>query len=415
MAAINGTASSDGFTTVRPNKRQRASTGSEPAENTMRQGSAMAEQPTIVTIRPIVAKQNLSKLDGLAVAKELHRIIGGSVKRVQKRANSLVVSTHNAKEAKSLTDQTKFCNIDVAVTLGKPMGSPIKGVIMGIPHDVEDKEILEALSEQGVSTASRITKKVNGKVEKTMAILLTFKKTMPEKIFYGYETKKVRQYVPPVMRCFNCQRYGHGANQCRGRVRCSACGQGHTWQECPNKSAPKCARCGGPHSAAYLGCPQYKEAKQVQDYKIKQKVSYSEAAKAVKNINAERAEIRVSDTPTTSTNPPKTKDQAPTESKTKNIASTTKEAAILKEAPTQTDRQPSPKKPKTVESECQTDTQGQFEPTSDQFLNLLVFVINSVHPNKSTNERAKLAVRTAEKCCGIKPPAKKIKEAFALL
>ena len=56
-----------------------------------------------------------------------------------------------------MADQTKFCGIEVAIQMGKPVGSP-KGVIMGIPHEIEDEEILEALKTQGITAAKRICK-----------------------------------------------------------------------------------------------------------------------------------------------------------------------------------------------------------------------------------------------------------------
>ena len=202
----------DDFTeVVNPKKRPRGD--SEP-------GSPQGERHTeaIVTIMPVVSKQSVSKLNGLAVAREMNRIAGGSVAKVQKRANYLIVTAHNHKQAKSMADQTKFCGIEVTIKMGKPIGSP-KGVIMGIPHEVEDEEILAALKPQGITAAKRISKKVGGQIQKTMAIQITFKSKMPETINFGYEKKKVRPYVPPVIRCFKCQNYGHGSDQCRGNVR----------------------------------------------------------------------------------------------------------------------------------------------------------------------------------------------------
>ena len=59
--------------------------------------------------------------------------------------------------------------------------------IMGIPHELEDKEILKALSTQGITAAKRILKKVGGQLQKTTAIQVTFKNKMPETINFGYE------------------------------------------------------------------------------------------------------------------------------------------------------------------------------------------------------------------------------------
>ena len=423
MATYSQAVQEDGFIEARnPKKRQRASTGQEPVDSPQRSG----EQLT-VTIKPIVAKQSVAKLNGLAIAREVARIAGGNVKTVKKRGNCLVVHTHNQRQATNMTDAVKFANIDVSITLGKPDGPPKKGVIMGIPHDVSDEEILEALAEQGVCTAKRITKKVNGQVEKTMAILVTFKVKIPTNIFFGYEKKKVTEYVPPVMRCFNCQKYGHGANTCRGRVRCSACGQGHKWEECPNKGTPKCARCGGAHSAAYLGCPKYKEAKQVQTYKYKEHVSYSEALKVVKEINS--AKVTESQNATKAAVAPKAAEapkaheapkpsSVPTNSEGQQNKGQQK-SKIPKRSVQKTNKSkegtPSPPKPKTQNSECQTDSivSPPTAVATEQIAAFIAFIINSLDVYKTKSDRIKLVVNAAEKCCGVKIAPNQLHEVLA--
>lgn len=42
----------------------------------------------------------------------------------------------------------------------------------------------------------------------------------------------------------------------------------------------KCCNCGGPHCAAYGGCEVQIKAREVQKYKVKNKVTYAEAVKA---------------------------------------------------------------------------------------------------------------------------------------
>ena len=164
MPTYSEVAADDGFTIVGgTRKRRRASTGSEPADSPVRLQAAATAGQSIVTIRPIVAKQNFNRVNSLEIAKDLHRIAGGSVAKVQKRGNTLVVFAQNTKQARTMADQVKFCGMDVTITMGKPDGSPKKCVIMGIPHVIADKEILEASSSQGAIDAKRITKKKKAK------------------------------------------------------------------------------------------------------------------------------------------------------------------------------------------------------------------------------------------------------------
>ena len=99
----------------------------------------------------------------------------------------------------------------------------------------------------------------------------------------GYISYLVRQYIPPPIRCYKCQRFGHVAVQCRGKHRCAKCGGEHEYGKCGDKAVLKCCNCGGDHSAAYGGCEKQKEARELQKFKITNKVSYAEALKEIVN------------------------------------------------------------------------------------------------------------------------------------
>ncbi|GFT38615.1 hypothetical protein TNCV_4949161 [Trichonephila clavipes] len=46
----------------------------------------------------------------------------------------------------------------------------------------------------------------------------------------------VRSYIPNPLRCFQCQRYGHSKNVCRGQPTCPRCGEsGHESVDCTKK------------------------------------------------------------------------------------------------------------------------------------------------------------------------------------
>lgn len=97
----------------------------------------------------------------------------------------------------------------------------------------------------------------------------------------GYMSYTVREYIPPPLRCFKCQRFSHVASQCRGKLRCAKCGGEHEYNKCEQDAIIKCCNCGGSHSAAYGGCEKHKEAREAQKYKIFHKVSYAEAVKKI--------------------------------------------------------------------------------------------------------------------------------------
>lgn len=157
--------------------------------------------------------------------------------------------------------------------------SKARGVIAGIPTSVTMEEIKENLSKYGITDAKRLTKGKE-KTEST-SILLSFNKDLPTRVQMGYMSYMVREYIPPPLRCFKCQRFGHVAGQCRGKIRCAKCGGEHEYGQC-GETVLKCCNCGGPHSAAYGGCEKQKEAKEIQKYRVTYKASYADATKIVK-------------------------------------------------------------------------------------------------------------------------------------
>ena len=74
---------------------------------------------------------------------------------------------------------------------------------------------------------------------------------------------KVEESQPPVSvtQCYNCQSFGHSAENCRSKQKCLICGESHSLKGCRNKEArkPKCANYKGPHVASHKGCPEYKQ------------------------------------------------------------------------------------------------------------------------------------------------------------
>lgn len=62
-----------------------------------------------------------------------------------------------------------------------------------------------------------------------------------------------------VVRCFNCHRFNHIANDCTFRRKCENCNsEDHSLADgCGERSS--CANCGGPHSSSSNCCPKYKQ------------------------------------------------------------------------------------------------------------------------------------------------------------
>ena len=172
---------------------------------------------------------------------------------------------------------------------------PFKNTVSGVLVDHDDflkhmstGDIVDLFSDQGVIEVKKIGK------SSSKAYRLIFDRlicpldvtSQGEKRFF-----RIREYVPPPLRCFKCQRYDHTDKSCRATVRvCQRCGEeGHEAKiytdrgeflgECSN--AEKCIHCEGNHQAGYYKCPTDESYKRVNEIMVLQKVSRVEAKSRV--------------------------------------------------------------------------------------------------------------------------------------
>ena len=150
------------------------------------------------------------------------------------------------------------------------------GVISGIPISVSMADIKKELKGGKVLDAKRISKIINGERVETMSVVIDFDQNMPEKVMLGFFSFTVREFIPPALRCFKCQRMG----QCKGKERC---GGNHSLGKCGADVPIKCCNCGGNH--AYGGFEVQQHAREVQKMNIISRFSYAEA---VKRVNIEK-------------------------------------------------------------------------------------------------------------------------------
>ena len=102
-------------------------------------------------------------------------------------------------------------------------------------------------------------------------------------ILINKQKKMIRKYIDKkklVIRCFRCNKLNHTTNNCKERTkRCPRCNKTNCEMKC-NKRDWKCVNCGGEHSAAYEGCPKYKEILRTKQEENK-KLSYADALKRI--------------------------------------------------------------------------------------------------------------------------------------
>ena len=162
---------------------------------------------------------------------------------------------------------------------------PNRGVISGVPTAVSTNQIKDNITGAKVLEARRLKTTRNGEKCDSLSVMIKFDEPkMPSKVHIGYMSYEVRPYIPPPLRCFKCQKYGHVAAICRGKQRCGRCAGEHEYGKCKEGTKLKCCNCGGEHTSAYRGCEISKKVAEVQRVKISQGISYAEALKKVKLV-----------------------------------------------------------------------------------------------------------------------------------
>ena len=165
------------------------------------------------------------------------------------------------------------------------------GLIGPIEMDVNETEIVELLSELGYknSKAERfvIGKGDSARITKTMKIWLNVN-SLPENICLLYRRFAITPFIEKPWQCYKCQSFGHSAKNCSNRDRCVVCAGPHNIKDCEVRegNARKCVNCGENHTASYGGCSKIVQERKIQHVRAFQNLSYSDAAKMVKNKNS---------------------------------------------------------------------------------------------------------------------------------
>ncbi|GFW55880.1 uncharacterized protein TNCV_4390231 [Trichonephila clavipes] len=206
----------------------------------------------------------------------------GEVKSIRKmRSGDLFLEVSSSNQATALIKLQKLAHLELTVAPHTNLNFS-RGVIS--PADflnVSTEEIKENMKAQKVCDVRRITIRRDGQVLNTKHLILTFSTPdLPQTVKMAYIRCPVRPYIPNPLRCFQCQRYGHSKNVCRGQPTCPRCGEsGHDSVDCTKKE--QCLNCKGDHPAYSRSCPTWITEKEITAVKIKEKISYPEARRVV--------------------------------------------------------------------------------------------------------------------------------------
>ena len=85
--------------------------------------------------------------------------------------------------------------------------------------ELTDAEISKELEPQGIINVKRFISRKTGQEVKLNTFLITFNTpNIPTSIRIGLYNVRVNPYIPNPVRCFKCQKFGHGQCQCKGKI-----------------------------------------------------------------------------------------------------------------------------------------------------------------------------------------------------
>ncbi|CAG9840682.1 unnamed protein product [Diabrotica balteata] len=230
---------------------------------------------------------NIGKLHRIGAARLIlnaeneikHNIVNISIigrNKLKVECNTFLAANKLA-ESKTLSDKNYDAYIPTFYTQKR-------GVVRHVDTDISEIELKGLIKGKfgqvvTVTQVKRMFRKSEDKLIPTGTVIVSFKgQTIPsqvviEKIVYDVET-----YIPKIIQCLKCLRYGHIAKQCRGKERCKFCGNEHISDTCEKQNNPSCIFCTGNHSATdKFKCPEFSEQKSIKRLMATENISYVEA------------------------------------------------------------------------------------------------------------------------------------------
>ena len=250
--------------------------------------STSSNFPRFFTAKALAVDTNLKSVSPFLVYKTLQGMVGTSTKYTKLRSGDILFECDTQTQSLKLNELKKIGNDIDIICRPHPTLNSCRGVIrakglMGMSDDDILREFIDL--DLNVEKVNRLILKKNGAEIKTNTFFLTFNTTiLPDHIIVGNEKIHVDLYIPSPLRCYNCQKFGHGSKNCNSNRVCGRCGSnGHKFEDC--KSDPKCINCKGDHFASFKECPVWLKEKEIVTIKTKRGISYPQAKIIYENDN----------------------------------------------------------------------------------------------------------------------------------
>ena len=236
------------------------------------------ECPAYLVIEAVNKEVNLNEISMVKRNRELNSFCGKPkrVSRASKKA--MQIDCIDGLQSRKLLTMKTFVGTQVTVTPHRFLNES-KGVVSNFELiNCTENEIQEDTAPFGVTYVKRLFKKVDSTFVPSSSVVLTFNTPHPpSNITIGWVDLQVRPYKELPRRCRNCQRFGHGRNNCKQQQVCPRCSGPHNNDNFTCSNQPLCSNCGGPHGAYASTCPKYRFEAEVLSVRSSQKLSFPDA------------------------------------------------------------------------------------------------------------------------------------------
>ncbi|KYN05833.1 hypothetical protein ALC62_03234 [Cyphomyrmex costatus] len=227
-----------------------------------------------------------SRINPIMVSRVISNYVGNSITEVKSAGRNKVLVLLNKYDKANTIVQPDFLkkhNLKANIPAFRVMRT---GVVKNVPVDISEETIVKEFTSQAkILSVRRLQRKVkkDGKDEllPSLSVLVKFQgQVLPRAITFLHVSFPVFPYIPRVLMCFSCLRFGHISSGCKSSPRCSRCGQGrhNNTDDRPRKNLPpKCCNCGLEHFPSFTQCPSYIQQRQVYRHAALENISYLEA------------------------------------------------------------------------------------------------------------------------------------------
>ncbi|CAG9559708.1 unnamed protein product [Danaus chrysippus] len=149
-------------------------------------------------------------------------------------------------------------------TFGQANKRKMKVVIRGLPKQVDLNKLKIEFNILSIPIVRIHKMQVNEYKQENKSLILAVvpyndngKKLLRVNKIFGHPIT-MEPPKPKTKQCHRCQLWGHTQRYCHGKIKCVKCAGDHMSKKCerdPTKLPPKCANCGGKHTANYRKCP----------------------------------------------------------------------------------------------------------------------------------------------------------------